>query len=93
MVISSQQPGLVGSVFSPKLLLSIAAWAAFVVAVFFGTGLGFRAAGEPRRGAWGSIVGFVLLLVVSAVATAWPGGGMGGGDEVRVTAKTPEASS
>ncbi|BAM03279.1 cytochrome C assembly family protein [Phycisphaera mikurensis] len=82
LVISANQPDLVGSFLSPKLLLSLAAYAAFVVAVFFGTGLGFRVAGEPRRGAWGSILGFVLLLAVSAVATAWPGGGMGGTDGV-----------
>ena len=86
VVITANQPGLVGSVLSPKLVLSVAAYAAFVVAVFFGTGLGFRSVGEPRRGAWGSIVGFVLLLVVSAVATAWPGGGMGGSDGVQVSA-------
>lgn len=82
VVISAEEPGLVGAILSPKLILSTLAYAAFVVAVFFGTGLGFRAAGEPQRGAWGSILGFVLLLAVSAVATALPGGGMGGADQV-----------
>ena len=71
VVISAERPDLVGLLLSPKLVLSLLAYAAFVVAVFFGTGLGFRAAGRAaaRR------VGFDLRLRAAA-------GGFGGRDRL-----------